>query len=109
MYFQEECKLPNLNRVHFIGHSLGAHLAGYTGYHLQHDFGLTLGRITGLDPAEPLFSNTDPIIRLDRLDARYVDVIHTDASPFVSTGGLGLLEPIGHVGKLKIITNGSLY
>lgn len=83
--------------MHVIGHSLGAHLMGYAGYHLKHDFGLDLGRITGLDPAEPFFSKTDPIVRLDRTDARYVDVVHTDAKPFVSTGGLGLSEPIGHV------------
>lgn len=58
--------MPNLKNVHFIGHSLGAHLSGYAGYHLKHDFGLSLGRITGLDPAEPYFSRTDPIVRLDR-------------------------------------------
>lgn len=111
-----------MKNVHFIGHSLGAHLSGYAGYHLKHDFGLNLGRITGLDPAEPYFSRTDPIVRLDRtgkqevtcnsrrfyvnvtflcvikiIDADYVDVIHTDAKPFVSTGGLGLAEPCGHV------------
>lgn len=88
--------MPNLNKVHVIGHSLGSHLSGYAGYHLQNDFQLTLGRISGLDPAEPLFSGTDPIIRLDRTDARFVDIIHTDARPFIS-GGLGMLEPIGHV------------
>uniref|UniRef100_A0A336LTX6 CSON000474 protein n=1 Tax=Culicoides sonorensis TaxID=179676 RepID=A0A336LTX6_CULSO len=93
----EEYHLTNLKNVHFIGHSLGAHLSGYAGYHLKHDFGLNLGRITGLDPAEPYFSQTDPIVRLDRTDAEYVDVIHTDAKPFVSSGGLGLAEPCGHV------------
>lgn len=77
-------------------HLTGAHLCGYAGYYLQKDFGLTLGRITGLDPAEPLFSDTDPIVRLDRSDANYVDVIHTDALPFTS-GGLGMRVPIGHV------------
>ncbi|XP_063705168.1 pancreatic lipase-related protein 2 [Culicoides brevitarsis] len=93
----EECHFQNLKNVHFIGHSLGAHLSGYAGYHLKHDFGLSLGRITGMDPAEPYFSKTDPLVRLDRTDADYVDVIHTDAKPFVSSGGLGLAEPIGHV------------
>lgn len=32
---------------HMIGHSLGAHLAGYVGSNLKTNFGLTLGRITG--------------------------------------------------------------
>lgn len=71
--FQEEIGLKNLEKVHFIGHSLGlcqrilmrlelsqiflgAHLSGYAGYHLQRDFGLTVERITALDPAEPFFA-----------------------------------------------------
>lgn len=116
----EELKLPNLDKVHMMGHSLGAHTCGYTGYTLQKDFGLMLGRITGMDPAEPLFAGTDPIVRLDRNDAKFVDVIHTDALPFSSGGnssssqlmnavittftqpynpfiGLGMREAIGHV------------
>lgn len=92
----EELKLKNLDKVHLIGHSLGSHLCGYAGYTLQRDFGLKLGRITGLDPAEPLFTDTDPIVRLDQSDAKYVDIIHSDAQPFIS-GGLGMIKPIGHV------------
>jgi len=52
--------------------------------------------LSGLDPAEPHFSKTDPIVRLDPTDADFVDVIHTDAGPFLS-GGLGIFEPVGHV------------
>lgn len=39
-----------------IGHSLGAHLCGYAGYHLQRDFDLKIARITAMDPAEPFFA-----------------------------------------------------
>ncbi|KDR08050.1 pancreatic lipase-related protein 2-like [Zootermopsis nevadensis] len=86
----------NPELIHFIGHGLGAHMAAYAGQTTQKDFRYKLGRITGLDPAEPHFSKTDPIVRLDPTDADFVDVIHTDAGPFLS-GGLGILQPIGHV------------
>ena len=60
------------------------------------DFNLTLGRITGLDPAEPHFAKNHRPVRLDRSAAKYVDVVHTDASAFIR-GGFGIIEPIGHV------------
>ncbi|KRT86844.1 hypothetical protein AMK59_398, partial [Oryctes borbonicus] len=59
-------------------------------------FNLKLGRITGLDPAEPHFAKNQPPVRLDRSAAVYVDVIHTDASGFTSAG-FGIIERIGHV------------
>ncbi|XP_065362734.1 pancreatic triacylglycerol lipase [Calliphora vicina] len=90
----EELGLSDLSNFHFIGHSLGSHVAGYTGYHLQKDFGIKLARITALDPAAPLFAETDPIVRLDRSDAHFVDVIHTDGNLL---GGLGMYQRIGHV------------
>ncbi|GFG30365.1 hypothetical protein Cfor_12942 [Coptotermes formosanus] len=82
--------------IHIIGHSLGAHMAAYAGQTIHRNFKYRLGRITGLDPAEPHFSKTDPIVRLDPTDADFVDVIHTDAGPFLS-GGLGIFQPVGHV------------
>ena len=59
--------------VHCIGHSLGAHVCGYTGEKIR-----GLGRITGLDPAEPFFQYMPDHVRLDPSDAKFVDVIHTD-------------------------------
>ena len=59
-------------------------LYSYAGEALKREFGLELGRITGLDPADPHFEETDPIIRLDETDAFYVDAIHTDANPVLS-------------------------
>ncbi|KAK3600476.1 hypothetical protein CHS0354_023577 [Potamilus streckersoni] len=73
-------------RMHLIGHSLGAQVAGYAGERT-----LGTGRITGLDPAGPLFTQTDPKVRLDPSDASFVDVIHTNAN----VSGIG--HSVGHV------------
>jgi pancreatic triacylglycerol lipase len=43
----EELKLPDLDKIHLIGHSLGAHMSGNAGFYLQRDFELKVGRITG--------------------------------------------------------------
>lgn len=83
-------------KMHAIGHSLGAHTAGYVGYTLRTRYNHVLGRIIGLDPAEPHFSNTSPMVRLDPTDATFVTAIHTDCNPFIS-GGLGITQPVGHI------------
>ncbi|EEB12620.1 Ves G 1 allergen precursor, putative [Pediculus humanus corporis] len=83
-------------KIHIIGHSLGAHLASYVGTTLRRTFNQRLGRITGLDPAEPHFAKTDALVRLDPTDAIFVDNIHTDANFFVM-GGLGMRDPAGHI------------
>ena len=70
-----------MSRVHVIGHSLGAQTAGYVGSRVP-----GLGRITGLDPAEPGFQYMAPEVRLDPGDAQFVDVIHSDARSFISSG-----------------------
>ncbi|XP_076044501.1 pancreatic triacylglycerol lipase-like isoform X3 [Oratosquilla oratoria] len=77
--------------VHIIGHSLGAHTAGYVGERVP-----GLGRITGLDPAEPFFQHLPPMVRLDPSDAAFVDVIHTDSDSIFSLG-YGLQQPVGHL------------
>lgn len=73
----------DISRFHFIGHSLGAHVSGYAGEALNG----RVGRITGLDPAEPNFKDTDIRVRLDPNDAVFVDIIHTDGSPFDDISG----------------------
>ncbi|KAG6446400.1 pancreatic lipase-related protein 2 [Manduca sexta] len=88
--------LPHIDNFHFVGHSLGAHLGGYCGHELQKRYNLKLGRITGLDPAAPYFSKTVTLVRLDRSDAKFVDVIHSNAMPLYFSG-FGISEPIGHV------------
>lgn len=52
--------------------------------------------VPGLDPAGPLFEFQDPRARLDRSDAKFVDVIHSNGETLI-LGGLGAAQPLGHV------------
>ncbi|XP_067677583.1 pancreatic lipase-related protein 2-like [Haliotis asinina] len=76
-----------LDDVHLIGHSLGAHVSGYTGRRL----GGKIARISGLDPAGPNFKDVPIAVRLDKTDAVFVDVTHSNA------GTLGITTPSGDV------------
>ncbi|XP_022198550.1 pancreatic triacylglycerol lipase-like [Nilaparvata lugens] len=79
-------------RIHLIGQSLGAHAMSYAAVNLK-----SVAHLTGLDPAQPGFEGTHPDVRIDPTDADFVDVIHTDARPFLPDLGLGLIEPAGDV------------
>ncbi|XP_050428474.1 pancreatic triacylglycerol lipase-like isoform X2 [Adelges cooleyi] len=74
--------------LHVVGFSLGAQVAGHIG-RLTNG---TIQRITGLDPASPLF---DTYIvsneMLDKSDAVFVDVVHTNI------GYKGKSVPLGNV------------
>nr|CAD7409447.1 unnamed protein product [Timema poppensis] len=76
------------NKVHITGHSLGAHIAGVAGNRLAAG---KVARITGLDPAAPLYGQESLENRLDPTDASFVEVVHTCA------GLLGWADPMGHV------------
>uniref|UniRef100_A0A182SYA4 Lipase domain-containing protein n=1 Tax=Anopheles maculatus TaxID=74869 RepID=A0A182SYA4_9DIPT len=78
----------NLNDVHIIGHSLGAHTSGFTGQSVRSG---KVARVTGLDPALPGFTDQQPDKLLDPSDAQFVDVMHTCA------GMLGHDRNLGHV------------
>lgn len=87
-YLRSEANLE-FHNVHILGHSLGAHIAGYAGASSSGK----IGRITGLDPARPAFEA--PVFkgqkdRLDPSDAEFVDVIHTCA------GTAGFVRAVGH-------------
>lgn len=74
--------------VHVIGFSLGAHVPAFAANALSP---YKMSRITGLDPAMPLFVTVDKRDKLDASDAHFVDVFHTNA--FIQ----GKVEMSGHI------------
>lgn len=73
------------SRMWCVGHSLGSHVCGHTGMRTS------IGRVTGLDPAGPLFENNpDKKVGLNPTSAPFVDVIHTAED-------LGTERDIGHL------------
>ncbi|XP_065364516.1 vitellogenin-1-like [Calliphora vicina] len=77
--------------IHLIGHSLGSHIVGYAGRYFTSYTGLKVSRITGLDPANPCFNEGESLSGLQRGDAAFIDVIHTNP------GVLGKENPVGDV------------
>ncbi|KAK3915023.1 Inactive pancreatic lipase-related protein 1 [Frankliniella fusca] len=77
---------------HFLGHSLGAQISSYAAKNITN-----VGRITAMDPAQPLFENLDKRVRIDTSDADFVDVIHSNAKPTIPFVGFGMMRPVGHV------------
>ncbi|XP_072747773.1 pancreatic triacylglycerol lipase-like [Anoplolepis gracilipes] len=62
----------DVSKIYIVAHSLGAHIAGFAGK--CNDF--VIPRITGLDPANPLFYPRGCYLTSE--DAAWVDIIHTD-------------------------------
>lgn len=78
-------KYIDLSKLTFIGHSLGAHVAGVVGRRITG----FVKELIALDPAGPLFSYPLAMFRVAPSDAKYVMAIHTNG------GKLGMLEPVG--------------
>lgn len=81
--FLDNSFIDTSSRGHCVGHSLGAHICGFTSK-IQR-----FARISGLDPAGPFFKGKDASERLDKSDADYVDIIHTDSF-------YGIQDRLGH-------------
>ena len=56
---------------------------------------ISLNRITGLDPAGPAFELARKEVRIDKSDANFVDIIHTNGGN-ENDGFLGMNNAVGH-------------
>ncbi|XP_070497851.1 pancreatic triacylglycerol lipase-like [Chironomus tepperi] len=93
--WMRENNLINFDRIHVIGFSLGAHIAGFIGKNTNSQ----LDTVIGLDPAGPLFNERNPGGRIDAGDARYVECLHTN-------GGLLGLGFGAHICQADFFPNG---
>lgn len=81
-------KVPS-SSIHLIGHSLGAHTISAAARTYFSITGKLVGRLTGLDPANPCFKVGSLLHEISKGDAEYVDIIHTNP------GVLGKKEAVG--------------
>lgn len=82
------------DNITLIGFSMGAQVMGFAGRRFKTLTGKQVARISGLDPAGWLYENTNST--LNKQDAKYVDVIHTNAGS-IRNFRIGLNESVGHV------------
>lgn len=105
------CASPNIDiaKLHLVGHSLGAHLSGFAGQEVQTRCGKKFARITGLDPAGPIYQKVRETARLNAKDAEMVDVIHTSMGTTGYTGAIGTVDFFPNCGGLQpgCLTKGS--
>lgn len=80
-------KIFSLNKLHIIGFSLGGQTSGMISHYFKSGI---IPHITGLDPAKPLFIFANEEHKLTKMDADFVDVIHTDVL------ARGVLRTAGH-------------
>ncbi|GJQ85482.1 hypothetical protein Trydic_g23072, partial [Trypoxylus dichotomus] len=92
-----------LSEIHLIGKSLGAHVASWSGKQVYELTGNKVSRITALDPASPKFENTSlpETHRLNKTDAEFVDVIHTDVDYYGFKGAIGTADFYPNGGGLQ--------
>ncbi|XP_026495427.2 pancreatic lipase-related protein 2-like [Vanessa tameamea] len=77
-----------LETLHLVGFDLGAHVVGFAGRNLDGK----VARITGLSPAAQNWGSNSQ--RINKNDALYVEIIHTDA---VGILGHGIGDAVGDV------------
>ncbi|XP_072947739.1 phospholipase A1 member A-like isoform X1 [Epargyreus clarus] len=78
-------------KLEVIGESLGGQTMSFIAKNYKKMTNVTIGRLTGLDPAGPCFRHYGPEDRLDKSDADFVQTVHSNID------GLGIATPVGHV------------
>ncbi|CAG9855701.1 unnamed protein product [Phyllotreta striolata] len=94
LFALETTKGYSMDKIHIVGHSMGAQIASSAAHAILNERGGKIGRITGLDPAGPLYEwphieSKDEL--LDPSDAYFVDIIHTNSKH------IGTVIPTGHI------------
>lgn len=89
-------KVLQIKNIHVIAHSLGSHVGVYIAKRIIEKTGEKLNRVTLLDPAAPMFEfsvlgNMVTLFAINKDDAKFMDVVHTDA------GHYGIKSPVGHI------------
>jgi len=85
------------NKIHAIGHSMGAQLVGNIGKSAFQSTSQKIARVTGLDTAQAYFEQAMPPEDLiDGTAAKLVDIMHTNSGP-VNMGYASNPNPIGMI------------
>jgi len=95
----------NPAQIYASGHSLGAHLVGHLGRAVQNAGYGKIARVTGLDPARPVFDMVGMEWRLQPTDAEFVDVIHTNSGLLWD----GCVSMPWQVGQIDFYPNGGAH
>ncbi|KAF2897939.1 hypothetical protein ILUMI_08235, partial [Ignelater luminosus] len=80
------------NNVHIIGQGLGAHIAGLVGLYIYRRMNEQIYRVTALEVSRIGFESAPADKRLDKMDAKIVDVYHTAADWLGLNMSLGTID-----------------
>ncbi|XP_049311335.1 vitellogenin-1-like isoform X2 [Bactrocera dorsalis] len=86
---QSLSQIIDIEKLHIIGHSLGAQIMAAAARHYTDLTGNQLPHVTGLDPASPCFNEGEVLTIISASDAEFVDTIITTpgiAGQFAASG-----------------------